>query len=459
MFRNLKHHFLLILVSLWGIPFGMSQTWLPLDKGIECLHAGTNVRHIVVDTVTDKLFVSGTFAEDGNCIPMRGIAQWNGHSWDSIGRGSEGMIPRFEMVMYNDTLYANGNFYDDNTNLYLAKWNGAYWDTLPNTSKTILACAQKDGALYMGGAFNYVGDSTFMLVKYDGSQLSSILSPCNELSEGFINALAFYHDTLYVGGYYDYAPCKTLGSLGKWDGTGLQLVSPEFANDGSNCNIEAMVEYQGELYIGGYFLQSHGYAGDFIMKWNGSTFSPVGTGMNNRVRCMKVYNGKLYVGGYFTNAGGVASNYIAMWDGSNWNPITTDTFNIPGGALLTVDAIDVYHDSLIIGGSFTSINGDTACRKIAKYNSALTGIGERTRSNVMSLFPNPANDQITIEFTSSLNTVLEIKNILGQTLYAEALKGGLGKRSETIDISTFSKGLYFIYLQNERESVSVKFIK
>jgi hypothetical protein len=174
---------------------------------------------------------------------------------------------------------------------------------------------------------------------------------------------------------------------------------------------------------------------------------------------MKVYNNKLYVGGYFTNAGGVASNYIAMWDGTNWNSMTTDTFSIPGGALLTVDAIDVYHDSLIIGGSFTSINGDTACRKIAKYNAALTGVLERNQTNSMRVFPNPASNQITIEFASPANTILEITNIFGQTMYAETIKGISGKQSKNIDLSAFSEGVYFVRLKNEKECVSAKFIK
>jgi hypothetical protein len=181
--------------------------------------------------------------------------------------------------------------------------------------------------------------------------------------------------------------------------------------------------------------------------------------MDGRVKCMKVYNNKLYVGGYFTDAGGVAStSYIAMWDGSNWNSITTDSFDA-GGALMSIEAIDVYRDSLIIGGSFTSINGDTTCRKIAKYNAALTGIHENTINNNCSIYPNPSSNQITIEFTSSSNTVLEIKNMLGQTMYVEQIKGVPGKQSKTINISAFSKGVYFVRLQNERESVATKFIK
>ena len=248
MVRNFKHILLLMIVSLWGIPFGMSQTWLPMDKGIECFYSGSNVKNIIVNPVTDKLFVSGTFEEDGNCIPMRGIAQWNGQSWDSIGRGSEGIIPRFQMTVYNDTLYANGNFYDSNINFYLGKWNGNYWDTIIKIPETINTYAQKDGMLYIGGTFDYlVGDSTFMIKKYDGTRFTGDIPYCFTGSGNAINAMAFYRDTLYVAGYYDLFSCYGLSSLGKWDGTNLQLLSPAFANNGANCNILAMAVFQGEL--------------------------------------------------------------------------------------------------------------------------------------------------------------------------------------------------------------------
>ena len=223
MVRNFKHTLLLIVVSLWGIPSGMSQTWLPLDRGIECFYGGTNVKNMIVDPLTDKLFICGDFSEDGNCVPMRGLAQWNGQYWDSIGRGSEGNIPKLGMTMYKDTLYVTGSFYNLYINFCLAKWDGSHLDTLSNSPEGAWAFVEKNGVLYMGGPFDfYTTDSTHMISKYDGTQFIGDIPYCFTGGGGYVNALAFYRDTLYVGGYYDYAPCKTLGSLGKWDGTDLQ---------------------------------------------------------------------------------------------------------------------------------------------------------------------------------------------------------------------------------------------
>jgi len=459
MIKKFKYILILIMSGLWGIPFGMSQTWLPMDKGID-RHDGTIVRKIVVDPISDKLYAIGTFVEDGNTVIMRGVAQWKDQHWDSVGLGSEGNAAKLGMTMYKDTLYVYGNFYDNNVNFSLGKWNSVYWDTLTNSPPEAWAFAQKDGILYMGGTYDFfTGDSSYIIHTYDGSHFTGQIPYCFVGDGGYVNALAFYKDTLYLGGYYDLFSCKGFSSLSKWDGNDLQRLSPEFANHGADCNIWCMLEYQGELYIGGYFQQLHGYAGDYIMKWNGNSFSAVGSGMNGRVRCMKVYNNKLYVGGDFTTAGGVASNCLAMWDGNNWNSITTDTFDVLAGATPSVDAIEVYHDSLIIGGYFRSINGDTACRRVAKYNAALTGIEKRNTNNLMRIFPNPASNQITIEFASSANSILEITNIFGQTMYAETIKGISGKQSKNIDLSAFSEGVYFVRLKSEKECVSAKFIK
>ena len=41
----------------------------------------------------------------------------------------------------------------------------------------------------------------------------------------------------------------------------------------------------------------------------------------NHVYALTVYNGNLIAGGYFTTAGGTSANYIASWDGTAWSPL------------------------------------------------------------------------------------------------------------------------------------------
>jgi len=78
---------------------------------------------------------------------------------------------------------------------------------------------------------------------------------------------------------------------------------------------------------------------------------------------MTVYNGHLIAGGGFTTAGGTSANYIASWDGSTWSPLGSGTGDP------YVYALTVYDGNLIAGGGFT-----TAGNKVSAYLGAWTKI-------------------------------------------------------------------------------------
>ena len=86
---------------------------------------------------------------------------------------------------------------------------------------------------------------------------------------------------------------------------------------GANSYVNAaVVDGSGNLYIGGSFTFVGTVAASRIAKWNGSTWSALGSGMNCGVNALAVSGLDLYAGGFFTTAGGVSANYIAKWNGS-----------------------------------------------------------------------------------------------------------------------------------------------
>lgn len=89
---------------------------------------------------------------------------------------------------------------------------------------------------------------------------------------------------------------------------------------GTNHQVHAIVaDASGNIYIGGAFTFAGTAPANFIVKWNGSTWSALGSGMNDYVWALAVIGSDLYAGGGFTAAGGVAANRIAKWDGSTWS--------------------------------------------------------------------------------------------------------------------------------------------
>jgi len=71
----------------------------------------------------------------------------------------------------------------------------------------------------------------------------------------------------------------------------------------------------GDLVAGGTFAFAGGVAASNIARWNGTQWSPLGSGTSASVSSLcSLPNGHLVAGGVFTTAGGVAAN----WPGPPW---------------------------------------------------------------------------------------------------------------------------------------------
>ncbi|MDP4267504.1 MAG: M6 family metalloprotease domain-containing protein [Bacteroidota bacterium] len=90
-----------------------------------------------------------------------------------------------------------------------------------------------------------------------------------------------------------------------------------------------------------------------------------------------------------------------------------------------------------------------------------TGINnEKSSENNMSVYPVPASNILNIDIKSSLlkHYKISVYNQLGQQLYSEKDFIVNGKTNRTINISGFSKGIYFIKAEDGDEVYSRKFI-
>jgi len=73
----------------------------------------------------------------------------------------------------------------------------------------------------------------------------------------------------------------------------------------------AAVDGTGNLYIGGDFTVVGEVMANYVAKWDGSSWSPLGSGLNYSVQALAVSGANLYAGGEFTTAGGKVSAYVA----------------------------------------------------------------------------------------------------------------------------------------------------
>ena len=124
----------------------------------------------------------------------------------------------------------------------------------------------------------------------------------------------------------------------------------------------AVVDGLGNLYIGGNFTVVGNTIANYIAQWNGSSWSPLGSGMNSWVYALAVSGSTLYAGGYFTTADGSAANYIAQWNGISWSALGSGMDGI-------VYALAVSGSTLYAGGEFTMAGG-SAANHIAQWNGS-----------------------------------------------------------------------------------------
>jgi hypothetical protein len=224
-----------------------------------------------------------------------------------------------------------------------------------------------DGQLYAGGSFWTAGGvAANYIARWDGSQWHSLGSGMD--SE--VRALAFGPDSsLYVGGAFTTAGGVAANHIARWDGSEWHPLG-----SGMNGQVRALaVGPDGSLYAGGSFTTAGGLAANRIARWDGSQWHPLGSGMGMSDYSAEVFalavgpDGSLYAGGYFTRAGGVAANYIARWDGSQWHPLGSGI----GGIYLDVHALAFGPDgSLYVGGKFTTA-GDKPSSNIAQWTGSV----------------------------------------------------------------------------------------
>lgn len=285
------------------------------------------------------LYAGGAFAAAGN-VAAAGIAKWNGLDWSALGDGIAGQVE--ELIAYDDgtgrKLIAAGNctVASNGGVVNVLDWDGVRWSALsegvlPNYGSGLCTFDSGNGPeLYISGLIGQAGAvHTGGMAKFDGEHWSTVGGVQND-----VWALAFVT--------FD-------------DGSGPAL------------------------YAGGLFSSVGGVSGTMgLARWNGSAWSSVGGGTDGGVYSMCVFDDgtgpALYVGGLFTHVGaGVSARCIARWDGSTWSALGSGMTPPPSFQYATVSALRAFDDgsgpALYAGGSFATAGGVTV-RNTARWNGA-----------------------------------------------------------------------------------------
>jgi hypothetical protein len=232
-------------------------------------------------------------------------------------------------------------------------------------------------------------------------------------------ALTTWGNDLYAAGFFTSAGGVTANHIAKWDGTSWSALG-----SGIGWIVYSLATYNGNLVAGGYFTTAGSITANSIASWDGSSWSTFGTGMGatdvgyNYVFALAVYHGTLYAGGMYLTAGGVTANGIAKWDGNAWTDLQGGVW-YGGSNAYGINTLCVYNDDLYAGGLFSSA-GSISASHIAKWHETATGVSseEEIGFHLYQCYPNPFNSAtlLTYQLSKGEQVKLVICDLTGKEI-------------------------------------------
>jgi len=243
---------------------------------------------------TPRLYFAGKFSTDeSEEVTLNSIAEWDGTILNALTEdGRDPGIPTGGMndevrvlTVYDGVLVAGGQFTIEETMCLpeihsLAAWDGMKWNTddydfglAPLSS--VHAVLPRGASLYVGGNIQLPSDmaAEWQVAVWDGTDWTSLGLP-----EAFdkVLCLGWYGGELYAGG--SVSELKDPKSIfAKWDGDEWVDIGLEAELDFDH--VAVMVEFEGSLYVGGWFPNPNCSGTTVLIAWNGSTWTnvPFGT--------------------------------------------------------------------------------------------------------------------------------------------------------------------------------------
>jgi hypothetical protein len=367
-------------IARWN---SLTNTWSALGPslgargngvGVEGCNGGYCTSGVVtaIGVSGDDLYVGGSFDTayngPGSLVQARGIAKWNTltNTWSAVGGGINGAI--LDLAIGGDSVYVggyiSGAFNSDNSVVNarnIARWNlsANTWAVLGDGSDTsgngtigpVGGIAVKGNEVYAIGGFttvcssaancvsaNYIArwdklTNTWSALGSDSGPTGNGLKLVGNNAGGVNDVVALGNDVYVCGGIegaYNSASSSVVTSgIARWNGSSWSALGGGASAAGQGLSPDfapplGMAAVNTDLYVAGGFQTANNSEADHfqvngIAKWNGSTWSALGSGLtrpgdNSGVggygAGIAATGESLYVGSFFSYTGGnITANF------------------------------------------------------------------------------------------------------------------------------------------------------
>jgi Secretion system C-terminal sorting domain len=456
------------------------------------------------------IFTLWSFLMAALCSPSYGQS-W--HLVEPINEDYWAYIKRMQVV--DNELHLMGKFTHtliaDSTDI-TAIWDSTILSVvIPTSHFGMLHCRQTyQGDIYYGGDFfNYLGNVQLEgIFRYSNNEFWPLEDGgCNGTE---VNDLALYSDRLIVCGSLDDINCVDSifwGTIAAWDGNHWQAIGTTFAGNALN----EMIEFDNKLFVLGYFSfvsldNDFDYFNNYIdvnniAYWDGTTWGEPGNGVNDEVydAVVDTANNRLIIGGLFSNVNGTPMNRVAAWDGSAWEPLGEglngfvyalewyrgqlyaggyavkendpmayfDGYHwqpLPQTEYSNGGVLDLctYKGELYVATSFLDEINGLAPNGLIRYSlpadSVVWGVPDdivefHAQSNRFTVFPNPAQGKVNIQFNAPFKGDLIVTTTAGTEVHRI---NHLGENESFIDLSFLPTGTYLLHAMEKGRAVDAQ---
>lgn len=331
----------------------------------QSIGSATGVVHAMISH-GGELILGGFLLQVGG-IGVANLAKWNGTAWSAFG-GIQGTVRAF--VTFQGALYAGGSTLTGGT---IAGWNGSAWVAGPSFNGEVSALAVRESAaagqsfLFAGGAFTSVTFAAQTVPAQRVARFEPLANTWSGVSGGLpgTGVTALLVRAVGINGFELAAGVAGASATQRmW-----RLSGGVWSALGTLNATPATIAFHANRYTIG--MQESAKA---VRAWNGTAWLDVlGQGILGTVHAVEPAGNDLVIGGSFTIIDGAPVNHIARGSAGAWTSLGGGFSG--GGGLGVLALATAPNGDVLAAGDFT-VAGATPANGVARWNgSAWSALG------------------------------------------------------------------------------------
>lgn len=343
-------------VQTQGVACWNGSSWRALGSGL-------NGAAVAITAHAGDLYVGGSFTFAGGVSTGR-LARWDGSKWSSVDYPLSLNVNALGTRGSKLVVATAGGSATNPAKPWLLEWDGGTWaNAVIQPDAIVHQVAPGEAGVLVGGSFARAGEMVIGGVGYWTGLSWIALEEGDELGlQGPAEALTVWDSDLYAAGTFRGAGDEPATLVARWNAfAGRWDVVGNTAFPGTN-SIDALVAGPDGLYAGGKFDSIGGVEASNVARWDGISWSAVGTGTDGRVSALAVLGGNVYAGGSFQNAAEQPASRVARWNGVAWEALGD-------GTDASVLALEAFEGTIVAAGEFANAGG-AAAPGVARWNGA-----------------------------------------------------------------------------------------